>query len=348
MRKIIFCITTSADGFIAHHGGGRMESYVFGTRLPNSELTLEVSMNMPRTTAGIGACLFALGLAACGLSDSRYDEAQAQAEIRDIEHTWAQVAVTGDASVMERIFADDFVGVSPDGVHYTKSQFMEDTKANPLGFTSNELNGMELRFFGNVAIAQGDETFTKKSGEQGRFVWTDVLVRHDGKWKIAAAQDAMVRVGGKSEGAALFTGGDQAAQSSEQIARTRAAYQAAWRAGDAAGIANLYTQDAQVLYPNQPLVSGHDAIQEYFGDLFAEFPGGEIELTSAEVVVLGQWAFDRGAYHWKGTPKTGGAPLEDTGKYLVVLQRQADGTWRVARDADNSDRPAAQVTRGTT
>ena len=39
---------------------------------------------------------------------------------------------------MERIFADDFAGVSPAGVQYTKREFMDDTKANPLGVTSTE------------------------------------------------------------------------------------------------------------------------------------------------------------------------------------------------------------------
>lgn len=301
-------------------------------------------MSIRKATVCSGVMLLAMSVVACNSSGTRYDQSKAETEIRDIEHTWARVAVTGDASVMERIFAEDFLGVSPDGVQYTKREFIDDTKANPPGFTSNEVNAVKLRFFGDVAIAQGDETFTKKSGEQARFVWTDVLVRHEGAWQIAAAQDAVAPVAGHAAGAALFTG-DQAAQANEQIAKTRTAYQAAWRAGDATAIAELYTQDAFVLYPNQPAVSGHDAIQDYFKGLFTEFPGGEIVLTSDEVVVMGQFAFDRGAYRWKGM--AGGTALEDTGKYLVVLQLQPDGTWKVARDMDNSDRPAAQVTRGT-
>jgi hypothetical protein len=42
-----------------------------------------------------------------------------------------------------------------------------------------------------------------------------------------------------------------------------------------------------------------------------------------------------------------GPAVEDNGKYLVVLLRGDDGKWRVARDMDNSDRPATQATRGT-
>jgi uncharacterized protein (TIGR02246 family) len=293
--------------------------------------------------------LLLIGLAACRSQqgDASYDQTQAEAEIRKMERAWAQVAVTGDPAVIERIFADDFLGVSPEGVQYTKRGFVDDTKANPLGFTSNEINEMKIRFFGNLAVAQGDETFTRKSGEQGRFVWTDVLVRRDGEWQIVAAQDVVAPGAGQPTNTALFPGADQSADARREIAKTRDAYVAAWERGNAAQIAELYTDEALVLYPNQPAVSGRSAIVDYFSGFFGDFPRNEFELTSAEVVVNGQWAFDRGSYRWKGVPRVGGSPVEDNGKYLVVLQRQADSKWKVARDMDNSDRLASQATRGT-
>ena len=73
------------------------------------------------TKPAISGLLALMGLASCHFSpgDASYDPAQAKAEIREIENTWAQVAVTGDPGVIERIFADDFLGVSPEGVQYT-------------------------------------------------------------------------------------------------------------------------------------------------------------------------------------------------------------------------------------
>lgn len=130
------------------------------------------------------------------------------------------------------------------------------------------------------------------------------------------------------------------------INRTRNAYVSAWRAANADDIAKLYANDALVLYPNQPAVAGRDAILDYFKAFFAEFGQEGFELTSAEIEVAGQWAFDRGSYRWKGQPRAGGDPIEDHGKYLVILQRQSDGSWKVARDMDNSDRPLTQATRG--
>ena len=122
---------------------------------------------------------------------------------------------------------------------------------------------------------------------------------------------------------------------------------AAWKAADAEQLADLYAADAFVLYPNQPAVAGRSAILAYFKSFLAEFAPEDFELTSDEVVVAGPWAFDRGTYRWKAVPRAGGDAMVDNGKYLVILQRQPDDSWKVARDMDNSDRPLAQSARGT-
>ena len=124
-------------------------------------------------------------------------------------------------------------------------------------------------------------------------------------------------------------------QAKRAINRTRNEYVSAWRAASADRIANLYTDDALVLYPNQAAIAGRTAIRAYFTSFFAEFTQEVFELTSAEIEVAGPWAFDRGTVRWRGVPRAGGDPVEDHGKYLVILQRQPDGSWKVARDMDN-------------
>ena len=130
------------------------------------------------------------------------------------------------------------------------------------------------------------------------------------------------------------------------IARTREAYVAAWRAADAPNLAAQYLEDGVVLYPNQPAILGRPAILSYFEGFFRDFQQDSFALASLEVEVLGDWAFDRGEYRWAATPRAGGPALTDVGKYLVILRRRPDGTWGVARDMDNSDRPPAQAGRG--
>ncbi len=131
------------------------------------------------------------------------------------------------------------------------------------------------------------------------------------------------------------------ADSSElaRIASLRYEYVSAWKSGNGEDVARLYTNDGIVLYPNNPAVVGQEEIVRYFNRFFDEFDPKNFELTSKEVKIAGDWAFDRGTYRLSITPKKGGEVIEDNGKYLVILQRQADGSWKVSRDMDNSDKP---------
>ena len=123
------------------------------------------------------------------------------------------------------------------------------------------------------------------------------------------------------------------------IASLRNEYVSAWKSGNAEHVARLYANDGVVLYPNNPAVVGESEILAYFKSFFDEFDPKNFELTSKEVKIAGDWAFDRGTYLVSTTPKKGGEVLEDNGKYLVILQRQADGSWKISRDMDNSDKP---------
>jgi uncharacterized protein (TIGR02246 family) len=123
------------------------------------------------------------------------------------------------------------------------------------------------------------------------------------------------------------------------IDKTRNEYMAAWKKGSADRVAALYADDAIVLYPNQPAVVGGAAIQAYFRSFYDQYAQDDFALTSDEVRIAGSWAFDRGSYRLAMAPRGGGPRIEDHGKYLVILARQADGSWKIARDMDNSDRP---------
>ena len=59
-----------------------------------------------------------------------------------------------------------------------------------------------------------------------------------------------------------------------------------------------------------------------------------------EFVVNGDWAFERYSYTSTDTPIGGGDVVTDTGWGLVLYHHDADGKWRVARDAWGPDHPA--------
>lgn len=133
------------------------------------------------------ACLAALLLCCCKPDEHR--RAETERYIIESEREWAESVATGDTTTIERILAEDFVGVDPKGKLYKKAEMIADTREAPKLFVSNHLNEVKVRFYGNTAVAQGHESWERRSGERGRFVWTDTWVRRDGKWQIVAAED---------------------------------------------------------------------------------------------------------------------------------------------------------------
>lgn len=113
----------------------------------------------------------------------------AEEYIIECSRDWAETVVTGDRTKRKIYFADDFIGTSTAGVRYHKAAITKET--GPATYTvSNTLNSVDVRFYGDTAVALGDETWVKKDGSTGRYVWTDIWVYRNGKWQIVAAQDA--------------------------------------------------------------------------------------------------------------------------------------------------------------
>lgn len=115
--------------------------------------------------------------------------AAALAYICDSERAWAESVATGDPAAVKRILAADFIGVSPEGHLYRKAEMVAETAQARKYFASNVIGDVVVRFYGTTAIAQGSETWTRKSGEKGRWVWTDTWLKRNGQWQIVAAED---------------------------------------------------------------------------------------------------------------------------------------------------------------
>ncbi len=108
-------------------------------------------------------------------------------------------------------------------------------------------------------------------------------------------------------------------------------------AGDAKGIAALYTEDATEMPPNQPALKGRAAIQQYYERAFANVKFPRFSLHHLESRAVGDNGYNVGTYRQTFVP-AGGAGVDETGKYIVILKRSA-GSWKIAYAIYNSDRP---------
>jgi len=122
------------------------------------------------------------------------------------------------------------------------------------------------------------------------------------------------------------------------IDRLREVHVAALNAGDAKGWAACFANDGVQMPPNFETNAGKAAIEGWSKGFLGLF-SCRFKLSVDEVQVTGDWAFERGRYDITLTPRAGGEPMGDNGKYITIYQRQADGGWKIARDIWNSDRP---------
>jgi uncharacterized protein (TIGR02246 family) len=122
------------------------------------------------------------------------------------------------------------------------------------------------------------------------------------------------------------------------IAKTRSAYEKAAAAQDGAAIAKLYTADGVELPPNAPAAKGHAAIEAYHKGFAQQFMVHGITLTATETQVHGDTAVDIGTYKQTLMAMKGGGMLDDKGKYVVLLKKDAAG-WLITHAIYNSDNP---------
>jgi uncharacterized protein (TIGR02246 family) len=138
-----------------------------------------------------------------------------------------------------------------------------------------------------------------------------------------------------SSGAAMAAASDPAVVRQAIEAANAKAMDAINRGDTATALAN-YAEDAVVMQPGMAMMNGRAAISQGFAGLMAQFTPSNMKFTTSDVVVSGDLAVETGQYEMTLTPK-GGKPMNDKGKYLTIWRRQADGSWKIIRDINNSD-----------
>jgi uncharacterized protein (TIGR02246 family) len=127
------------------------------------------------------------------------------------------------------------------------------------------------------------------------------------------------------------------ASDSAGIAAADSAFQAAANSGDAAAVAAVYASDASLLPPNLPVQRGRNAIRAYWGGLLDAYTV-KFELTPDIIEGRGDLAYNMGRYRFTAVPKARSTPgIADEGKFVEILKKQPDGTWKYAVDIYNSN-----------
>ena len=113
------------------------------------------------------------------------------------------------------------------------------------------------------------------------------------------------------------------------------------KAGDAAAIADLYTDGALELPPDEPVVEGRAAIQQRLEEDLADLT--DLTITPRETEGRAGLAFSRGTYSATAMAEGMSEPTTATGKWIAIMRQGADGTWRFSHLIWNTDEPTPPV-----
>ena len=160
----------------------------------------------------------------------------------------------------------------------------------------------------------------------------------DIKSRVAIVTSAVLLAAGAAF--AQQRGAERNAGADAAIAKTRAAYQTASNAQDGAALARLYSSDGVEMPPNAPAQKGRAAIEAYHKQFASQMMVHNLEIKATDTRVLGDVAVDVGTYSQTlMAAKGGGKTIDDKGKYLVVLKKDAGGAWLISHAIYNSDLP---------
>ena len=147
---------------------------------------------------------------------------------------------------------------------------------------------------------------------------------------IVGCDDSGSAPKGSGNSAAGPQGGENAKSAVEQAEE---AVLAAFQAKDAERLANHYSEDATVMMAGQAPAKGRQAIAESLGG-FMKDQNFSIDFSNdaTQVAASGDLAYTRGSYTVSYThPQTKQKTIE-SGSYVSVFEKGADGRWKVLED----------------
>src|SRR3954451_22273731 len=165
------------------------QSYlVFPSSGHSKQIKGEFSM---RWTLVIAVLALALTSVALGQEQSASKDQRSSVEqaIRQLDKERIQAQIGADAAALDRIYADDFIGVGPSGTVRTKPQVISDFTSGNLKFQSITTDDVQVRVYGDTAVETGRSTMNGQ--DKGKAVprdtrFTRVWVKQQGRWRLVA------------------------------------------------------------------------------------------------------------------------------------------------------------------
>ncbi len=108
-----------------------------------------------------------------------------------LERDWSQADIHKDSAALDRILAEDWIGIDFEGTVLTKSQALDGLASDSGSLETTVLRDMKVRIYGNTAIVTGTDLEKSEyhgKDSSGKYLWTDVFVLRNGLWQAVSSQ----------------------------------------------------------------------------------------------------------------------------------------------------------------
>lgn len=273
-------------------------------------------------------------IGACTPAD---EDGMADGEVQNVDDTMdAGTALTasideyvrhynlGHADAVAGLYTEDGVGLYADGtIARGRAAIAAFNQAQMAMNPTVDITPLDDKTFGDKAVAVGEWSveIAPEGAEpvQNSGHWMALYTDTNEGWKLMSVLSNYDR-----QMSAEFLQGAVPAEPpplESTMGALLRAYEQAWNAGDAAGVANLYAENAWAAFANLPAVSGRETI----GSLMTERVRGKLTLQGVRSVDLGGgYTIDGG---WTELSGVEGGPIR--GNYWVLVNTNDAGERKI-------------------
>ena len=119
----------------------------------------------------------------------------AHKEIEGLELDWRQAQLSNNISEVDRLLADDYLGISANGTLETKADELTRRRSGTLHITQLDLSDIKVRIYGDTAVVTSKADLVGKNGDRdisGRFRYTRVYSNRMGQWRIVSFEASRI------------------------------------------------------------------------------------------------------------------------------------------------------------
>lgn len=121
-------------------------------------------------------------------------------EIENLESQWRTALIENDVATVNRLLADDYLGINPNGTLETKADALAQRRSGTVKFSSIEPENLKVRVYGDTAVVTSRVQVEGHDGDRdisGRYHYTRVYSRRAGEWKVVSFEASRIQPGSK-------------------------------------------------------------------------------------------------------------------------------------------------------